>query len=149
MNRRRISTMWKLLMLIVLWMNVNLHCRKHFLLLLTNCVEAVTQQQQQPRFTHTTTTLSQSRILPTSISLGELVFFAGGGTSPTTPSDRVDMLNVTSGVWTTFTLSVPRVGLTSTTPQNLVFFGGGTDSINVNNTTFFKERRSSSMWTTF
>jgi hypothetical protein len=101
-------------------------------LLLTNYVEAVTQQQPQPRFAHTTTTLSQRRGVLTSISLGELVF-AGGGTSPTTPSDRVDMLNVTNGVWTTFKLSIPRGILASTTSQNLVFFGGGTDSFNRTN----------------
>jgi hypothetical protein len=57
-------------------------------------------------------------------SSGELVFFAGGENT-TGYNDRIDILNVSSGIWTTATLSQPRSQLAATSSRNLVFFGGG------------------------
>jgi hypothetical protein len=111
----------------LLWTHAGLHHHNLFLLLLISCVEA-----QQQQFIQTTATLSQARGEPVAASLGELVFFAGGGTSFTSPSDRVDIHNVTNGSWTTATLSVPRTGLAATTSGNLIFFAGGTDALNIN-----------------
>jgi hypothetical protein len=82
------------------------------------------QQQQENFIYHTTTTLSEARWALTATSSGELVFFAGGF-NMTDESDRVDILNISSGVWTTTTLSQPRVDFAATSSQNLVFFGGG------------------------
>jgi hypothetical protein len=76
----------------------------------------------QPTITHTTATLCY----PAATS-GELVFFAGGQSAIVglQASARVDILNVSSGIWTTTTLSQPRTQLTATSSRNLVFFGGG------------------------
>jgi hypothetical protein len=92
------------------------------------------ESQQQENITHTTTTLSEARWRLASTSSGELVFFGGGFNTTARPSDRVDIYNVTSGIWTTSTLSIPRGSLTATSSQNLVFFGGGR-----NQTTFYDQ----------
>jgi hypothetical protein len=95
----------------------------YFIICLFFCVETQ-PQQQQAGIVHTIATLSEARRSLSAISSGELVFFAGGR-SQTGPSDRVDILNVSSGSWTTTTLSQPRFDLAATSSQNLVFFGGG------------------------
>jgi hypothetical protein len=46
--------------------------------------------------------------LHASTSSGELVFFVGGENATGQASARVDILNVSSGIWTTNTLSQPR-----------------------------------------
>jgi hypothetical protein len=70
------------LQIILLWMSFNLHL-SNYLLLMFNCAEA----QQQQQFIHATATLSQARGELAAVSLGELVFFAGGATSFTSPND--------------------------------------------------------------
>jgi len=93
-----------------------------------NCVEAQPQPQQAQQvlssITQTSTTLSEARTGLAATSSGELVFF-GGGQNATGPSNRVDICNVTSGMWTTATLSIPRANLAATSSGALVFFGGG------------------------
>jgi hypothetical protein len=54
---------------------------------------------------HTTATLSEARHHLAATSSGELVFFAGGQNA-TEYNARVDILNVSSGIWTTTTLSL-------------------------------------------
>jgi hypothetical protein len=82
--------------------------------------------QQGGKINHTTATLSEARCRLAATSSGELVFFAGGWNG-TGASARVDILNVSSGMWTTTTLSQPRSDLAATSSRNLVFFGGGWD----------------------
>jgi predicted Ser/Thr protein kinase len=89
--------------------------------LLLNCVNT----QPQGSVTHKTAALSEGRYYLAATSSGELVFFGGGYNTTNTPSNRVDVCNVTSGSWTTATLSVPRGNLAATSSGNLVFFGGG------------------------
>jgi hypothetical protein len=90
---------------------------------LSSCVTA------QSGITQTTATLSEARYQLAATSSGELVFF-GGGNATTGPSGRVDICNVTSGIWTTANLSVPREELAATSLGNLVFFAGGYDGAN-------------------
>jgi hypothetical protein len=76
--------------------------------------------------TQTTATLSEARDWLAATSSGDLVLFGGGvNATPYTPSDRVDICNVTSRSWTTATLSIPRIELAAASSSNLVFFGGG------------------------
>jgi hypothetical protein len=97
----------------------NLYCILSLSLL--NCVIA-----QQVNINQTTAALSEARTALAATSSGELVFFGGGyNTTNGTSSDRVDICNVTSGIWTTATLSVPRFDLAATSSCNLVFFAGG------------------------
>jgi hypothetical protein len=56
---------------------------------------------------HTTATLKEARAVLAATSSGEFVFFAGGY-SATGPSDQVNILNVSSGIWRTTALSQPR-----------------------------------------
>jgi hypothetical protein len=77
-----------------------------------------------PGLVHKSARLSEARDSLAATSLGDLVFF-GGGYTTTRASDRVDICDVTSGIWTTATLSVPREDLVATSSGNLVFFGGG------------------------
>jgi hypothetical protein len=93
-------------------------------------------------YSHTTATLSQPRAHPSAISSGEFVFFAGGILSVSVSqgmfeaTDRVDILNVMSGVWTTATLSMARALIATATLRDLVFFaGGGRTSLEANGTT--------------
>jgi hypothetical protein len=80
----------------------------------------------QSGITQTTATLSEARYWLAATSAGDLVFFGGGyNATPFTPSNRVDICNVTSGSWTTATLSVPRGVLAAASSGNLVFFAGG------------------------
>jgi len=80
----------------------------------------------QSGLTQATTTLSEARYSLAATSSGELIFF-GGGYNKTTyaPSARVDIGNVTSGIWTTATLSIPRGKLVAASSGNLIFFAGG------------------------
>jgi hypothetical protein len=78
----------------------------------------------QSGISQTTATLSEARYQLAATSLGDLVFF-GGGNNATGPSDRVDIYDVTSGIWTAATLSVPRFALAAASAGNLVFFAGG------------------------
>jgi serine/threonine protein kinase len=79
---------------------------------------------QQAIITQNTATLSEARFFLAATSSGELIFF-GGGFNGTRVSDRVDIYNVKSGIWTTATLSVSRQNLAATSSGNLVFFAGG------------------------
>jgi len=94
-------------------------------------VLCITARLQQGYIIHETATLSQSRTRLAATTAGELVFFGGGFNetgafgSPGIASDRVDIYNVTSGIWTTATLSVPRGDLAATSSGTLVFFAGG------------------------
>jgi hypothetical protein len=81
-------------------------------------------EAQQGTMNHTTATLSEARWFLAATSSGELVFF-GGGYNATGPSDRVDICNVTSGIWTTATLSVARYQHAAASSGTLVFFAGG------------------------
>jgi hypothetical protein len=96
--------------------------------LLITCVTA------QSGITQTTATLSEARYFLAATSSGDLVFF-GGGWNGTALSDRVDICNVTSGIWTTATLSVPRDDLAAASLGNLVFFAGGWDGTTYSNQT--------------
>jgi hypothetical protein len=80
----------------------------------------------QAGLTNTTATLSEARYWLAATSSGELVFF-GGGRNATGASARVDIYNVTCGIWTTATLSVPRRKIAAASSGNLVFFAGGDD----------------------
>jgi hypothetical protein len=56
---------------------------------------------------HFPATLSQTRLFLVAISSGEFVFFGSGQNTTTgAPSNRVDIYNVTSEIWTTTTLSI-------------------------------------------
>jgi hypothetical protein len=142
------------IMLMSCWTLTNVtHQRRHFcryslsvfvsvlfsLLLLLNCVESRQEYQQESEgWTTSTATLSQARALLASTSTNDLIFFAGGILSFTSVSDRVDIYNVTSGIWTTATLSLPRGGLAAASSGNLVFFAGGGNSLNfILQTNFF------------
>jgi predicted Ser/Thr protein kinase/uncharacterized protein YkvS len=81
--------------------------------------------QQTANITLTTTNLSEARNSLVAASSGDLVFFGGGLNGTNTTSARVDIYNVTSGIWTTATLSIPRTGLAAASSGNLVLFGGG------------------------
>jgi hypothetical protein len=87
----------------------------------------------QSVITQSIATLSEARFWLAATSSGDLVIFGGGlnTTSPYTPSDRVDICNVTSGIWTTATLSVPRYQLAAASSVNFVFFAGGWSSNHV------------------
>jgi hypothetical protein len=91
----------------------------------------------QAGITQTTATLSEARYWLAATSSGELVFF-GGGRNATGASARVDIYNVTCGIWTTATLSVPRRKIAAASSGNLVFFAGGDDG-NPTNTTFYSQ----------
>jgi len=93
--------------------------------LLLNSVQA-----QLQNINYTTASLSQERRSPFSVSLSDLVFFAGGYNATIGSSDRVDIYNVTSGSWTTATLSVPRYDGGAAFSGSLVFFAGGTNDMN-------------------
>jgi hypothetical protein len=86
-----------LLLFVVVWVSVN------------NCVLSVDVEAQQQAenflFNHTTATLKEARSQLAATSSGELVFFAAG-LSDTGPSDQVDILNVSSGIWTTTNLKL-------------------------------------------
>jgi hypothetical protein len=58
---------------------------------------------------HSTATLSEACSHLTATSSGELVFFAGEYNATGQASARVDILNVSSGIWTTTTLSLNLV----------------------------------------
>jgi len=77
-----------------------------------------------PGLVHKIARLSEGRVGLAATSSGDLVIFAGG-VNVTGYSDRVDIYNVTSGIWTTATLSVPRGYLAAASAANLVFFAGG------------------------
>jgi hypothetical protein len=72
-----------------------------------------------------TATLSQNRSEPVSVSLKDLIFFAGGVMANGTASDRIDICNVTSGSWTTANLSIARYGIGAASSGNFAFFAGG------------------------
>jgi len=92
----------------------------------------------QSGITQSIATLSEARAWIAATSSGDLIFFAGGILSFTSVSDRVDIYNVTSGIWTTATLSLPRGGLAAASSGNLVFFAGGGNSLNfILQTNFF------------
>jgi predicted Ser/Thr protein kinase len=105
---------------------LNLAPDVHILFILILLVSSISmnEAQQQVNITQTTATLSEARSYLAATSSSELVFF-GGGLNATGASDRVDICNVTSGIWTTATLSVPRSELAATSSGNLVFFAGG------------------------
>jgi hypothetical protein len=85
--------------------------------------------QAQPNILHSTATLSDPRYSLAAASSNELVFFGGGMSAITMgPTDRVDIYNVASGIWTTAILSIPRYYLAATSSGNLVFFAGGWNS---------------------
>jgi hypothetical protein len=77
--------------------------------------------------TWTNATLSEPCGALTSTSLNDLIFFAGGETTPfcTTTSKVIDLFNVTNGNHWTFNLSVSGCYPSSTTSQDLVLIGGG------------------------
>jgi hypothetical protein len=83
----------------------------------------------QKGITQTIATLSEARSTLAAISSGGLFFFAGGFNG-TGASARVDIYNVTNGIWTTATLSVARSVLAATSSGSLIFFAGGADSLN-------------------
>jgi len=72
-----------------------------------------------------TATLSQNRSEIVSVSLKDLIFFAGGVMENGVASDQVDICNVTSGSWTTATLSIARYGIGAASSGNFAFFAGG------------------------
>jgi hypothetical protein len=94
-----------------------------------NFLGVKTEQQQTKGnlllLNHTTATLSETRSQLAATCSGEFVFFAGGRNETGQASDRVDILNVSSGIWTTAALSQPRSELAATSSRNLVLFGGG------------------------
>jgi predicted Ser/Thr protein kinase len=110
-------------------------CLKNVFVLLMVCLcktvhflNFVTSQPQE-YVTHATATLSQARYQLAATSSGELVFFGGGwnATNPFIASNRIDICNVTLGIWTTATLSVPRGSLAAASLGNFVFFAEGVD----------------------
>jgi predicted Ser/Thr protein kinase len=80
---------------------------------------------------HTTATLSEARYHLAAAASENLVFFAGGmkrineTSGYYTPSDRVDIYNITSNIWTNATLSEARYALVAAVSENLVLFAGG------------------------
>ncbi len=88
------------------------------------------ETQQQTGIVHTTATLSEARSHLAATSSGDLAFF-GGGNGTTGLSARVDILNVSSGIWTTTNLSQPRGWFAAISSRNLVFFGGGGTYIHI------------------
>jgi hypothetical protein len=77
----------------------------------------------------TTAILSQARSGLAAASVKDLVLFGGGGyiynNTPIVWSDRVDIFNAISGIWTTASLSVAREDLAAASVKDLVLFGGG------------------------
>jgi hypothetical protein len=118
-----------------------------YLFVVAVAIVSVVDVEAQQGVNHTTATLSEARWGLASTSSGELVFFGGGQNTTGKVSDRVDILNVSSGIWTSATLSQPRRELAATSSGNLVFFGGGwnqttfSDRVDIYNT-------SSGSWST-
>jgi hypothetical protein len=110
---------------IILFLVSNENSLFNLLVSSVDCAETHYQQQGNLLFNHTIATLSESRCCLAATSSGELVFFAGGYNATKQASARVDILNVSSGIWTTTTLSQPRYYISATSSRNLVFFGGG------------------------
>jgi hypothetical protein len=63
----------------------------------------------------------------TATTAGSVVLFAGGR-SVDGPSDRVDLYDDSTGLWSTATLSEPRLWLAATTLDGRAFFCGGSTS---------------------
>ncbi|QDK81153.1 hypothetical protein EXU85_22060 [Spirosoma sp. KCTC 42546] len=79
--------------------------------------------------------LSQARWNLLATSAGSKAFFAGGMTgslqNPLTPSDRVDIYDDATGLWSTASLSIARANFAATSAGSKVFFGGGLGLSNV------------------
>jgi hypothetical protein len=75
-----------------------------------------------------TARLSESRVAPTSATVGSRVFFAGGR-----ESDAVDIYDSATGQWSTAQLSQARVGeIVATVGSRVLFAGGpGSDAVHV------------------
>jgi hypothetical protein len=76
-----------------------------------------------------TQALSQARLGPVAVSVGDLALFAGGEVAGT-PSAVVDVYDDASGMWSTAKpLSVARTALAATRVGHLALFAGGADSL--------------------
>jgi hypothetical protein len=71
--------------------------------------------------------LSQARGFASATTIGSKVIIAGGITSLNNPTNRVDIFDTTTGIWTTASLSVPRAahGNAVTINGKAYFVGGG------------------------
>jgi hypothetical protein len=69
-----------------------------------------------------------NRRATTNIDVGDKIFFLGGRTGSSVWSDKADVYDKNSGIWTSFTLSEPKDKLSVTANGNSLIVAGGENS---------------------
>ena len=94
----------------------------------------------------TTTTLSQGRVRPAAISVGDMAYIAGGEIY-NSASSVVDIYNANTNSWSTTSFSQPRTELAATALGDNLYFGGGRIGLTTKNTVDIYNTKTK-IWTT-